>query len=208
MLSRYVKKKTTRIHDNDHVVMHGIICGRNWRNNKCIVQLVKPDFSNMPSHALKNDQRIEVSEKYIKRTPKRNIIEAMINSSSTVETPISSPAPEKKSIKIEVVESNHQFPEPIKRESNHLSIKEEKMFVTSKTLMEEWEIIVGEADAASMAMDSAETCDAWTLADCDSCKRILFCLSYYKLWIAHKAGPSKDNEEESKINEEVSHKRY
>ena len=37
-----------------------------------------------------------------------------------------------------------------------------------------------------MEIDCSEHCDSWTLKDCDQCKRILFCLSYYRLWIEHK----------------------
>lgn len=59
---------------------------------------------------------------------------------------------------------------------------------TQRDIEEEWNNIIGEFEnySYSMAMDSAETCDSWTLNDCGSCKRVLFCLSYYKLWINYK----------------------
>ena len=43
-----------------------------------------------------------------------------------------------------------------------------------------WSDVVGDVS------DSHEMCDSWTLRDCPSCRRILFCLRYYGQWMRHK----------------------
>ena len=48
------------------------------------------------------------------------------------------------------------------------------------TAISTWSEVVGDV------ADSFEMCDSWTLRDCPSCRRILFCLRYYKKWLSHK----------------------
>eukprot|EP01084_Bolivina_argentea_P264862 448795_1 len=101
-------------------------------------------------------QYIEVDPEYIKHIPKKNVQDVMIIPSLT---------------------DNVSITEKKINENADLSLA---------TIQEEWNNIIDENDAGSMEIDAAEKCDSWTLNDCDSCKRILFCLTYYKLWIVHK----------------------
>ena len=72
MLSKYFKKKTTKIKPEDHVQINGIFVGINYRTNKYIIQLVTPDFAKLPNETIQNDERIQIDAKYIKRVPKVN----------------------------------------------------------------------------------------------------------------------------------------
>ncbi len=66
MLSKYVRKKTIAIQRRDLVEMKGIVVGRNYRNNKCIVQLIKPALC-VSDTVVKNGQKIEIDEQFIRK---------------------------------------------------------------------------------------------------------------------------------------------
>lgn len=190
MLTQYVKKKAAIIEDQDRVIINGIYVGRNYKNNKYIIQLIKPDFAKLPHETVKNDQRIEIDAKYVKRVPKRGVEEANLPLSLTDRESINqtTPTPTPESI---LVSNNGKSTFPNTNNNNN-------NLLTERNIIDEWNNIIGDNDESSMEVDASETCDAWTLNDCDSCKRILFCLSYYRLWIVHKYNKQKGNDNDNK----------
>ena len=176
MLTHLVKKRAAGIEEQDRVMINGIYVGRNYTNNKYIIQLIKPDFAKLPHETLRNDQRIEIDAKYVKPIPKRGIEEANLKPSLTD--------------RVSMTEQPKQAKQEDNNNNNNINIdreeEEENKLLTECAIIDEWNNILGENDSRSMEIDVSETCDAWTLNDCDSCKRILFCLSYYRLWIIYK----------------------
>ena len=72
MLRKYVKKKAAAIRKRDRVIINGIFISMNNRTGKYKIQLVKPNFAELPTQTEKYDQFIEVDPKYIKRVKKVN----------------------------------------------------------------------------------------------------------------------------------------
>ena len=167
MLSKYVRKKTIAIQRRDLVEMKGIVVGRNYRNNKCIVQLIKPALC-VSDTVVKNGQKIEIDEKFIRKITITTTDQAALAPTLDPETV-----------------SLTQRDSAMTAAASSVPVEDDRA-PSWDVLMEDWRDIIGDGDVRSIEIDASESCDSWTIGDCDSCRRVEFCLSYYKLWIGHK----------------------
>lgn len=127
---------------------------------------MKPALCSVLSDSvIKNGQKIEIDEKYIRK----------INAKETAASPT-----------LDAQNGSNSQPKNSSSMKPAVSGHHDDRELTWDILMEDWNDIIGDSDVRSIEIDAAESCESWTISSCDSCRRIEFCLSFYRLWIGHK----------------------